>query len=314
MFCKRLLALIVWCHCYQIVLNPFLQLLASSLNYSPFGFSQNLHDSLLNSYSRSHNLVTGSPIIVEANEVALTPGHTLILTCNLTDYPNAEFTWHRTRLSPNNKKTFNEEDMVNKKERYIVQNNVLTLKSPNFNDVADYYCRVRNPPGEIEEMQKRIMVRARPYIQDFDLKDSTYRSAAVEEGQPLKIVCNVVDEFALLSDIKLNWTTSRFEESVTDQIQEEEGIRTEVYNQTSLGLIIDNVTKDHRRFFKCHASNGITDNEKVILIRVKDKYSVVWPSLGILCEFLILLIVICIVENRRVEPDKEVYDHKAAHM
>lgn len=314
MFCKKVLALLVWCHCYQIVLNPFLHLLATSLYYSPLGFSQNIQDSFIHRYSHSNLVVTGSPIIVEANQVALTPGHEIILSCNLPEYPRQEFTWHRSKLIPNKYSTLPEETMKSEKDRYIIQDNSLILKKPNYNDVGDYICRVKDP-AEGVETEKKIIVRARPYIQDFELEGATYRSAVIEEGSSLKIICNVIDEYVPLTDINVKWTMSKFEETATDEIVDgDQGIRFESYNTTSNALIIDKVTKDHRSFFRCHASNGLTDNSKVIFIRVKDKYTFIWPSLGILFELIILLVVIFVVENRKVEPDKEVYDHKTAHM
>lgn len=313
MLYKKLLALVLWCHCYQIVLNPFLQLLASSMRYCPFVFEGASGHSLF--LRQSGYLVTGSPIIVGANEVALTPGHDIVLRCNVPDNPELEFTWTRIRYLPKPKPKGPEEDMRPVNDRYIINNNVLILKSPSIDDVGDYFCKANDPANELQEKSKMIIVRARPYIEDFQLESSTYRSATIEEGKPLKLVCNVIDAYSPDSNITIKWTMSRFEEDATDEVQNgEDGIKIEVYNATSQAIIIDEVTKDHRRFFKCRASNGITDNSKVILIRVKDRYNVIWPSLGIIIEFIILIVVICVVENRKVEPDKEIYDHKAAHM
>lgn len=305
MFYKNILALVVWCHCYQVVLDPFIQLLAYSLRFCPIEGANSLHNHLsaATSSSSSLYLVRGASLIVEANQVALTPGHDIVLRCNLTDYPDQEFTWSRIRHLPKPKPELPEEDMIQIRDKYIIQNNQLTLKSPNNYDIGDYYCRVKNPSYDMES-QKVIRVRPRPYIFDFELEDSTYRSAAIELGQSLKIVCNVLDAYTPDSDIKLKWTMSRFEEDANEEIVPgEENIRFETYNLTSQALIIDEVTKDHRRFFKCHASNGITDNSKVILIRIKNKYDFIWPSVGIILEFIILIFVICVVENRKVEPE-----------
>lgn len=318
MFYKKVLALVVWCHCYQIALNPFLHMIAIGLRYFPFNSIQDSSSENKFLYRQSGYLVTGLPIIVEANQVALTPGHDMVLRCNLTGYPEQEFTWSRIRHLPKYEYKMNtqlqEEEMIHMiHDRYIINNNVLTLKSPNYDDVGDYYCRVKNPTDEMEP-QKTILVRAKPYI-DFVLEYSTYKSATVFEGNSLKLVCNVFDDYTADTDISVKWTMSRFEENATDEVVNgEDGIKIEKYNSTSQALIIDEVTKDHRRFFKCHATNGITDNSRIILIRVKDKYDIIWPSLGIIIEFIILIVVICVVENRKVEPDKEIYDHKAAHM
>lgn len=331
MFCKQILALFLWCHCYQIVLNPFLHIVAivglkSNNIISPFlSLNSNLDsrgsnsvsiiDSIFNQqlqYSGLH-YVAGSPITVEANQVALTPGHEIVLKCNIAEYPNAQFAWFRMRQYSSRETQPQErveEELKQNNDRYIINNNVIILKSPTFLDVGDYYCRVKERSDDME-YQKMISVRAKPYIHEFDLESSTYRSAVIEEGKSLKLPCNVIDDYSPESNIRISWHMSKFDENdMNDVISGEDGIKTEIYNSTSQALIIDRVTKDHRRFYKCQVSNGITDNNKVILIRVKDKYTFLWPTVGIVIELVVLIAVIIIVENRKVEPDKVTYDRK----
>lgn len=277
-------------------------------HYSIFGRHQKLF---------SESYVAGSPITVEANQVALTPGHEIVLKCNINEFPDAQFSWFRVRQYSSKEEPplqRVEEEMHHVKDRYIINNNVIVLKSPTFVDVGDYYCRVKDPRDEMET-QKMISVRARPYIHEFNLESSTFRSAVVEEGKSLKIPCNIIDDYAPESSIKISWHMAKFDENdMNDVISGEDGIRTESYNSTSNALIIDRVTKDHRRFYKCQVTNGITDNNKVILIRVKDNYTVIWPTAGIILELVVLIVVIIVVENRRVEPDKDTYDRKAIQM
>lgn len=324
MFCKRFLALILWCHCYQIVLNPLLQLLDVGLNLNLGGLNEVVHSSSIVSSSKANTLfrysglyVAGSPITVEANQVALTPGVEIVLRCNVAEYPDEQFSWFRVRQYSSKEKVpidRGEEELRQIEDKYIINNNVIILKSPTFADVGDYYCRVKNPRDDIEN-EKMITVRARPYIHEFDVESNTLRSAIVEEGKSLKLPCNVIDDYAPESNIKVSWHMSKFDETDMNDVNSgEDGIRLESYNSTSHALIIERVTKDHRRFYKCHVTNGITDNSKVILIRVKDKYTVIWPTVGIVIELVILIGVIIVVENRKVEPDKVTYDRKAIQM
>lgn len=412
MFCKKLLALFFWCHCYQVVLNPLLQLIAVGLNtqenllalntlskhhhqdqsnyYESGSFkalaeaninsisngiassrssisssnskvsgssesnsnfishinqngneanknknnNKNNDDNIKSSSSRFYRhspspsssssffsslFVAASPITVESNQVALTPGHEILLRCSIAEYPDEQFNWFRIKLysskeTPPIDGTINEEELKPTDERFIIKNNEIVIKSPSFNDIGDYYCRVKQPRDGMET-EKMISVRAKPYIFEFDLESSTFRSATIEEGKSLKLICNVIDDYTPESKIKITWQMSKYDENdMNDVISGEDGIRLESYNSTSNALIIDRVTKDHRKFYKCQASNGITDNTKVILIRVKDKYTVIWPTVGIVIELVILIGVIIIVENRKVEPDKDTYDRKAIQM
>lgn len=326
MFCKHILALFLWCHSYQIVLNPLLQLLGHTIqltslltiienNAAP---SNNILNRIIN--NRNIHFVLGSPITVEANQVALTPGHEFALKCNIAEYPDEKFLWFRVRQYSNKEQPpietkGMEEELKQGDDRYIIQNNAIIIKSPTLADVGDYYCRVKNPREDLES-EKMILVRARPYIADFQIDSSTTKSAIVQEGKQLKLFCNIIDDFALDSNLKVSWHMSKFDEiDMNDVINGEDGIRLESYNSTSHALIIDKVTKDHRRFYKCQVTNGIADNSKVILIRVKDKYTVLWPTFGIFIELVILIGVIVIVENRKVEPDRDnTYDRKAIQM
>lgn len=269
-------------------------------------------------FNKASSYVQALPITVESNQVALTPGHEILLRCNIAEYPDEQFNWFRIKhysskeVPPIEGKL--EEELKPNDDRFIVNNNVIIIKSPTFNDVGDYYCRVKNPRDGMET-EKMITVRAKPYIYEFDLESSTFRSATIEEGKSLKLICNVIDDYTPESKIKISWQMSKYDENdMNDVISGEDGIRLEMYNSTSNALIIDRVTKDHRKFYKCQVSNGITDNNKVILIRVKDKYTVIWPTVGIVIELVILIGVIIIVENRKVEPDKDTYDRKAIQM
>lgn len=324
MFCKHILALFLWCHSYQIVLNPLLQLLGNTLQLT--SIIANIDDAQQTNsiFNRINNrniyYVLGSPITVETNPVVLTPGHEIVLKCNVAEYPDEKISWYKVRLYSNKEQPTIEtkgieEELKQDDDRYIIQNNVIVVISPTLADVGDYYCRVKNPNINLEG-EKMISVRARPYIADFQIDSSTTKSAVIEEGKQLKLICNIIDDFTADSNLKVSWHMSKFDEiDMNDVISGEDGIRLETYNSTSHALIIDKVTKDHRRFYKCQVTNGIADNNKVIFIRVKDKYTVLWPTFGIFIELVILIGVIVIVENRKVEPDRDnTYDRKAIQM
>lgn len=310
MFCKKFLALFLWCHCYQIVLNPLLQLLA-------FGLSN--YNGASNESAQQHPgyYVSGSPITAAANKVTLTPGQEIALRCNIIEYPEAKFAWFRRKVYPYSEMKFGEgqEELDASDARYTISNNAMIIKSSTLADTGDYFCKVQGNLEGVTEPEKMISVRPKPYIFDFDLESSTYKSAVVEEGKPLKISCNVIDDYFSPDMINISWHMSKYEENDMNDINSgEDGIRVEMNNKTSSDLIIDQVTKDHRRLYKCQVSNGVTENSKTILIRVKNKYTVIWPAVGIVIELVILIGIICVVENRKVEPDKGAYDRKAIHQ
>lgn len=260
----------------------------------------------------------GSPITVAANKVNLIPGQEIVLRCSSSDFPDVQFEWYKKRVYPYKEQHTDEtpRELVKSNDHYIINNNVMIIKLSTLDDVGDYFCKVVGGLRDgMAEEEKMISVRPRPYIMDFDLEGSTLRSAIVEDGKMLKISCNVMDDYAAPEQISLKWFMSKYEENdMNDVVSDEDGIHLFAHNTTTQDLIIDKVTKDHRRLYKCHASNGMTENSKSILIRVRDKYSAAWPAVGIIIELVILIGVICFVENRRVEPDKGAYDRKAIQM
>jgi hypothetical protein len=278
---------------------------------------------LSNSDSMHHHLghyVSGSPITAAANKVTLTPGQEIALRCNIEEHPEASFTWYKHKVYPLSERRSQQdrgerEELTAKDQRYSISKNVMIIKSSTLDDVGDYFCRVEGQFDDVAEVEKMISVRLKPIIQEFDLKASTFKSAIVEEGQPLKISCDVVDDYFPPDSLNISWHMSKYDENDMNDIQSGEDDFELVKNSdTSLDLKIGRVTKDHRRLYKCQASNGVTENSKSILIRVKNKYTVIWPAVGIVIELVILIGVIIVVENRRVEPDKGAYDQKAIHQ
>lgn len=315
MFCKQLVALFLWCHCYQIVLYPILHLLALGLSgYNGIcGGAGSLGAQLL----RDNPYVSGSPITAAANKVTLTPGQEIVLRCNIAEIPEAQFIWFRRKVYPieEQKAEGDREELSARDDRYSISNNAMVIKSSTMADVGDYFCQVQGPPDGMAENEKMISVRPKPYIYEFNLPDSTYKSAVVQEGASLKISCNVVDEYFPPDSISISWLMSRYDENDMNEVNSgEDGINVQTHNRTSSDLIIDQVSKDHRRLYKCQVSNGVTENSKTILIRVKNKFTVIWPAVFILSELVILIGVICFVENRKVEPDRGAYDRKAIHQ
>lgn len=263
--------------------------------------------------------VSGSPITAAANKVTLTPGQEIALRCNIEEHPEASFTWYKRKVYPLSENKPDEgrekEELTSKDQRYSISKNVMIIKSSTLDDVGDYFCRVEGQFDDVAEVEKMISVRLKPTIQEFDLKSSTFKSAIVEEGQPLKISCNVVDEYFPPESLNISWQMSKYDENdMNDILHGEEDFELIKNGNTGLDLKIGKVTKDHRRLYKCQVSNGVTTNSKSILIRVKNKYTVIWPAVGIVIELVILIGVIIVVENRRVEPDKGAYDRKAIHQ
>lgn len=406
MFTKHILALFLWCHFYQTFLNPLLQLVLlfgfdgrpvsllkqNSLPLRPHQANYRLNGQkqiYSNIYQPSFyglTLVSASPITVEANKVALTPGREIVLRCNVTEFPDIKFAWFRKRVYPKNKLPIQdpvEEELKgqnaeglnyphqgarshgltsgyehshhNEQEphynqnslsessgsgsissgssssssggsgsssrssdsnsKIIIGNNVIVLKSPTYEDVGNYFCRVKDARGDVEK-EKLILVRAQPNIREFQIESSTLLSVAVEEGKSLKIPCDVDEYFEPESNLIFNWLVSKYDDESDSNhvVSGEDGISIEVYNSTSQALLIDKITKDHRKFYKCQVSNGIAESSKTIFLRVRDKNTVIWPTVGIVLELLVLVGVICVVENRKVEPDRDNYDRKAIQM
>lgn len=259
-----------------------------------------------------HSTSLDASIVSEPDaNIALTPGHEITLKCTAADYPEIQFSWHRRRRLTTGQ-IEEEEQISNKDKKFIINNGALILKSPTLNDVGDYYCRVTEMRQGMIDNEKMISIRAKPFIIDFDLPTFTGRSAVVVSGEQLKLYCTVFDEFATPGQLSIKWQMSKYDENEDmNEVQTgEDGIKVERFNETSIALIIDKVTQDHRRHYKCNATNGITDNGKVIYIRVRDKYTTIGPAVAILFELVILLGIIFFSNSRKVEPDKDLYESK----
>ncbi|KAG9509679.1 Basigin [Fragariocoptes setiger] len=245
-------------------------------------------------------------VIQPADRVVLIPGHALSLRCNVADYPQTQFRWYRIKQPgtvDQQQQSQQEEELLPDDDRFVIHNNNIIIKSPTMNDVGDYFCRVwpEDQPGI--ERQKMVSVRAKPFIHDFDIETSTGLSAVLTEGQKLVLNCNVHDQS---QNLEIQWFKSKFSDDDTEMQQISLGdshIRIEEVNATSKTLIIDSIKMEDRRYYKCQVGNGVTENNKIILIRVRDKIIALWPAIGIITELVILFSVIFITENRKVEPD-----------
>lgn len=240
--------------------------------------------------------------------IALTPGREIALKCKANDYPDVEFTWHRVTYDTNHSLKIEKEQVLPVDNKYILDKTSLILKSPTFFDVGEYFCKVKDTNDfRFDQTEKRISVLARPIIYDFDLPESTARSAVVEEGSSLKLACNVIDEFSSLGTLKIMWQMSKYDENDMNEVSphNDEGIEIEQTNASCVTLLLKKVTQEHRKFYRCNVTNGRTDNSKSIYIRVRNKYTAIWPAGAIALEIVILLGIIFVVDSRKVEPDRE---------
>jgi len=76
-------------------------------------------------------------------------------------------------------------------------------------------------------------------------------------------------------------------------------------------LIIENITQSDRDMYACTAFNGVLNHTERIRLRVKDSVTYIWPSVGIVCEIVILVLIILIFEKRGVKPEYEESDNDA---
>lgn len=72
---------------------------------------------------------------------------------------------------------------------------------------------------------------------------------------------------------------------------------------------INSISQSDRDTYRCVASNGVQEHSEIITLRVKDKLSYIWPSIGIVCEVVILVLIILIFEKRGVKPEYEESDN-----
>ncbi|CAG2168399.1 unnamed protein product [Oppiella nova] len=122
-----------------------------------------------------------------------------------------------------------------------------------------------------------ITVRSKAWLYPWDeYKSTNYLSTTLVEGQAFHQKCQVIDGYT--RDATVHWY---------------------MYNENK-------VVPSDRYYYVCMAINGISATNNTIFLRVKGKWSALWPFIGIVSEFVILFAIIYITERYKV--DKSVLD------
>jgi len=155
------------------------------------------------------------------------------------------------------------------------------------------------------------IVKGDPYIErltlDWDTEEKHRLSATVNEGTDVKLSC---DAFVIAEEgvePQIIWDILP-EEGVTDGPQPNitKWVTSDLLeisknhwrsNYTFQGE--GGITKDDRFSYKCTVKVGEFERSDSMLLRVKGKYAVLWPTIGILIEVLLLGVGTWLYEKRK---------------
>lgn len=205
-----------------------------------------------------------------------------------------------------------------------IQNDRLSIPNVTEDAAGDYYCRgLREDKRGFNPAEwAMIKVRPLPQILDFGPETShTGLSTAITLGDRLELTCTTSNQTI---PVNVTWYRSITPDddqnlsSLEPQVPEIEpqeryelmttadpfpvtfdnpSITVKRLNHTTKRLVIDSVTYAHRNYYVCVADNGVSETRKAIFVRVKDKYTVLWPSLGIVTLLFVLFTIIYVSET-----------------
>lgn len=208
-----------------------------------------------------------------------------------------------------------------------IHNERLILVKPTYEHAGDYVCRglSRDEPSKVDDKEFSIIkVRTQPYIRDFGVEMShTGNSVTKLDGERFELDCSVPSEYG---KVNITWLRSQAADSHDSMIELHElpaggaqatnsdpfqpstftahGEQSIIVESNELGrgkkLVIESVRHEHRGYYTCMVSNGVTEpTKREIYLRVKDKLAPLWPLIGIVTEVFILLTIIQIWETQR---------------
>ncbi|KAF6772873.1 hypothetical protein AHF37_07585 [Paragonimus kellicotti] len=76
-------------------------------------------------------------------------------------------------------------------------------------------------------------------------------------------------------------------------------VRLETKQYTNDRLVFDRVLPEDRAVYSCFVKNSFGNATGAFFLRVKDRWSVLWPLIGIVLELLVLFVIIVVYELKR---------------
>ncbi|KAK7601839.1 hypothetical protein V9T40_009280 [Parthenolecanium corni] len=177
---------------------------------------------------------------------------------------------------------------------------VLNFTSVLPNDAGHYQCRavkknedvkrIINSPGETSAIEIRVL----PYVKN------AFKDVAVVEQKTLSLTCIVLSTVPTT----VKWVLSTFEGKLKKNYSQSEGriILSNVNSSTNAMLLITSVNMSlDRGKYECvvESAVGPSPTNTTFMVRIKSKYAVLWPFIGICAEVFILCTIILIYEKKR---------------
>lgn len=125
------------------------------------------------------------------------------------------------------------------------------------------------------------------------------KSIHANEGSDIDMICYIPNKEEIPKDERYSFIWYKGDEPANALIE----------NGREYVLTITNINQLDRDSYSCVASNGVQNHTEQIRLRVKDRLSYIWPSIGIVCEVVILILIILIFEKRGVKPEYEESDN-----
>ncbi|KAF8560670.1 hypothetical protein P879_10795, partial [Paragonimus westermani] len=174
----------------------------------------------------------------------------------------------------------------------------LTIPHPSFDQAlyGKYKCQFNIVSGSMESAEVEITIP--PLVKRADQVVGHY------SGEPFIYTCDVVAYPPITEPI----TWSRDEVPIQVNTGGEpyvagedwtDRVRLETKQYTNDRLVFDRVLPEDRAVYSCFVRNSFGNATGAFFLRVKDRWSVLWPLIGIVLELLILFVIIVVYELRR---------------
>ncbi|KAI0984511.1 hypothetical protein GJ496_004833 [Pomphorhynchus laevis] len=118
------------------------------------------------------------------------------------------------------------------------------------------------------------------------------QSVTRNEGDKLSLTCRIHENITKENGNQITWKFRSDQMDEFDILKNVSFSTKSIHNDT---IIFDKLLKSNRGMLQCIFQNASKD----VYLRIKDKYAVLWPFLGIIIEVVLLIFIIVFFERRQ---------------
>lgn len=172
-------------------------------------------------------------------------------------------------------------------DKYIITDSTLNITRVGRNDVGDYVCYDGNTRANytVQLFMKPTFTKPLP------------RSLNMAEGDEMILFCNTFG-WPLPT---VNWIRSNPETNFLQPLTANVTLADARIVANGSMLTITPATKADYMLYTCVSTNDIGAVNSTSLVRVKGKYTAIWPFMGIVVQAIILVVIIMVFEKKKAK-------------